>query len=98
VHDPSSSEHQERLKMDWKTTLPTCFGSDDLVLGSHAQDEKRARIMIAEARGTGSTDGDIRNAVRSYLRSRGTRSDDVAEQNAHIATQMEKLEEYLADA
>jgi hypothetical protein len=75
--------------MDWKTTIPKCFGSDDLALGSHDLDAERVQIMISEARGTGSAVDDIRAAVQEYLESQQAEKD-------HIAAQMEKLEEYLA--
>ena len=75
--------------MDWMTTVPTCFGSDDLVLGSHDDDEQRTRTMIAEARGTGSTADDFRCAVRVNVDSQGVQAD-------HMTSQLVKLEEYLA--
>jgi hypothetical protein len=75
--------------MGWITSIPLCFRSSDLVLGGHDEDRSRTLTMLAETRGTGSTDDDIRATMRDHFTMQEARS-------AHVQAQMDRLEAFLA--
>ncbi len=69
---------------DWKKKVPGCFGSVDLIWGSHALDEERCREMFKTAIDAEATMEDIVTEARTYLVNKKAASQHVEAQIARI--------------
>ena len=70
--------------MNWKQQIPGCFGSADLIWGSHHLDQQRARQMLKNAIDANATMDDIVTEVEAFLKKQGA-------QTQHIQDQVKKV-------
>jgi hypothetical protein len=69
---------------NWRERIGGCFGTTDLIWGSHALDEVRCKQLFKDAIDAGATMADIVQAAKQYLLSKGADADHMQAQVAAI--------------
>ena len=70
-----------RRDSSWKNELPNCFGSEDLILGSHPGLEGvRLRDMCVKAFNAGFANTEVADSIRTYLKSKSARQEHIDQQ------------------
>lgn len=70
---------------NWRKALPTCFGTADLVLAGHPEDEERLLALLETALRAGFSLAEIRSEIEKHLKGRGCPA-------AHIRKQLESYD------
>jgi len=68
----------------WTSQMGSCFGTADLLWGSHELERGRCRVMLKDAIDAGATVNQIIAEAEQYLKIRGA-------QQAHINEQTRKI-------
>ncbi len=70
--------------MKWREQIPGCFGVADLIWGSHALEQQRARQMLKDAIDAGATMDDIVAGVESFQKAKNAQMQHIQEQVRNV--------------
>ena len=91
VHQVVKNLRYEKLKngrdTQWLETLPACFGTADLILASHPQDEERLLSLLEAGLKAEFPFVEIRCEIEKHLKARGSPA-------AHIRKQLERYDSF----
>ena len=65
---------------NWMKALPTCFGTADLVLAGHPDDEDRFFALLKDALSAGFSLAEIRSEIEKHLEGRGCPAEHISKQ------------------